>query len=111
MIADDIAATLTRAGCAVVGVAGSIQKALSLIDEVSCDVAILDANLDGAGAEPGARALRRRQVPFLVLSGYPTEERSGGLADPPFLAKPYSGGELVATLPGLAGSRWAAKPP
>ncbi len=89
----------------MVGVAGSIQKALSLIDEVSCDVAILDANLDGAGAEPVARALRRRQVPFLVLSGYASEERSEELADAPFLAKPYSGSELVATVQALAGSR------
>jgi DNA-binding response OmpR family regulator len=104
MIADDVAAALTTAGCNVAGVAGSIRKALALVNEVQCDVAVLDANLDGASAEPVAKALRQRGVPFLVLSGYASEERCETLADAPFLAKPYSGADLVARVRALGRS-------
>ena len=102
MIADDVAAALSKAGCIVVGVAGSVPKALKLVQEAGCDAAVLDANLDGLSAEPIAVALQHKSIPFLVLSGYASEQRSPALSLAPFLAKPYNEVELVAMVKGLS---------
>src|SRR5262245_19656045 len=101
MIADDLSAALTRAGCTVVGVAGTVAKALRLAGELAFDAAILDANLDGTSAQPNAADLSRRGLPFLVVFGYAREQRQGALAAAPFLSKPYDESELVATVRSL----------
>lgn len=96
MIADGLTAALTRGGCTVVGVAGSLGKGLKLARELTFDVAVLDANLNGTSAQPIAAALQGRGIPFLVVSGYASNQRSGALAAAPFLPKPYDEAELVA---------------
>ena len=98
LIASGAAALLEEAGCEIVGMAGSVTKALRLIADVGCDAAVLDANLDGVSSEPVAVALRQQGVPFLVLSGYATTQRPGALADAPYLAKPCKAGDLVASV-------------
>ena len=58
IVAIDIADQLTEAGFLVVGPAPSVAKALKLIEDVGCDVAVLDVNLRDETAEPVARELR-----------------------------------------------------
>ena len=101
LIALDIARELTDAGLEVVGPATSVAKALSLIGERGCDVAVLDVNLGhNETSEPVARELRIRSTPFVVLSGYAREQHPPGLHGAPVLSKPARPGELIATLLG-----------
>lgn len=62
MVAIDIAQQLNEAGFVVVGPAPSVTKALKLIVETGCDVAVLDVNLRDETAEPVARELRSRRI-------------------------------------------------
>ena len=80
MIALDIARELTDAGLEVVGPAISVAKALRLIGDYGCDAAVLDVNLgNNETSEPVARELRARSTPFVVLSGYSSEQHPPGL--------------------------------
>jgi DNA-binding response OmpR family regulator len=94
----DIAQQLTNAGLEVVGPAISVAKALRLIVEKGCDVAVLDVNLGTETAEPVALELKARRTPFVVLSGYSSEQRPLGLRDAPALSKPTRPEDLVAML-------------
>jgi DNA-binding response OmpR family regulator len=100
MIANDIAALLAGVGLTT-AMAGSVPQAIELIDHQPYDVAILDANLNGVSAEAVAQALRRRGIPFIVVSGYAGDQRSATLAEAPFLAKPYNEAELVTRVRAL----------
>jgi DNA-binding LytR/AlgR family response regulator len=103
LIAMDIASVVVEAGYEVVGMAGTVRRALGLIDRgPSCDVAVLDANLNGESAEPIAAALRQRGAPFVVVSGYTGRQLPGVLTEAPFMAKPYSAERLVELLSRLA---------
>ena len=99
LIALDVSRQLTDAGFQVVGPATSVTKALKLIADQGCDIAVLDVNLgDKETSEPIAHALRARGTPFIVLSGYMREQHPPGLQGAPVLSKPAEPGELVATL-------------
>jgi DNA-binding response OmpR family regulator len=98
LLAIDIARQLADAGLEVVGPATSVSKALGLIDKVGCDVAVLDVNLGKETAEPVARELGARGTPFIVLSGYSSEQHPPGFRGAPVLAKPARPGSLVAAL-------------
>ena len=99
MIALDIARELTDAGLEVVGPAISVAKALRLIGDYGCDAAVLDVNLgNNETSEPVARELRARSTPFVVLSGYSSEQHPPGLHGAPVLSKPARPGTLVAAL-------------
>ena len=99
LIALDIARQLTDAGLQVVGPAISVAKALRLIGGDGCDVAVLDVNLGSKEtSEPIACELRARGTPFVVLSGYSSEQHPSGLHGAPVLSKPAKPGELVATV-------------
>lgn len=71
LIADELATELADAGAVVLGPAGSIDRALALIEaEGRIDGAILDVNLGGEPVFPAAERLRARGVPFLFTTGY-----------------------------------------
>ncbi len=98
IVAIDIAQQLTEAGFNVVGPAPSVAKALKLIEEVGCDVAVLDVNLRDETAEPIARVLRSRRTPFLFLSAISKDQLPSGLKGEVLLAKPAQPAVLVAAL-------------
>ncbi len=99
LIALDIARQLASAGFQVVGPAISVAKALKLIGEPGCDIAVLDVNLgDKETSEPIARELRARAKPFVILSGYARDEHPREFQGAPVLSKPTTPGELIATL-------------
>ena len=98
LLAFDIAQHLTAAGFHVVGPAGSVAKALELIGTVGCDLAVLDVNLGRETAEPVARELKRQQKPFLVLSGYSSDQHPAEFGGIPTLTKPALPEALVAEL-------------
>lgn len=96
LIAFDIRDTLLGGGFGEVDLAADVQSALSCLDRCSYDLAVLDGNLNGDTAEPVAMALRARGTPFMVVSGYSGEQRSGALATARFLGKPFAPDELLA---------------
>jgi DNA-binding response OmpR family regulator len=94
----DIAEQLADAGFRVIGPATSVAKAFSLMQEFGCDAAVLDVNLGNETAEPIAIELRARGTPFIVLSGYSSEQHPPGFRGASTLAKPARPGDLVALL-------------
>jgi DNA-binding response OmpR family regulator len=99
-IALDIGQQLADAGFEVVGPAPSVAKALSLVAEQGCDVAILDVNLGGETSEPVAQKLREADKPFVVLSGYSMDNLLPWYGDATVLSKPLRMDRLVAALRG-----------
>jgi len=97
-IALDIGQQLANAGFDVVGPAPSVAKALSLVDEQGCDVAVLDINLGGETSEPVARKLQETAKPFVVLSGYSIDNKLPWFGDATVLSKPLRMDDLVAAL-------------
>ena len=66
----DLMAQLEDAGFAVGGVAGTVAKALRLLDGNAFDVAVVDLNLGRESSAPIAAALTERGIPFVVVTGY-----------------------------------------
>ena len=89
---------LENAGFAIAGVATKLAPALVIIESGVCDVAVLDANLGGVSAGPAALALRARGVPFLVVSGYSSEQQTGAFGDALRLQKPCQPARLIEAL-------------
>lgn len=98
LVAMSIEDALTEAGCEVVGPAGTVDRALALLEGGGFDAAVLDMNLNGRSGVPVADALARNGVPFLVLSGYGTAAVSGSHPHAPVLSKPFVPGKLIDTL-------------
>ena len=76
LIARSLAQMLTDGGHVVTGMVGSAEKAIQMLEEQNCDVAVVDANLAGSCAAPIGTALRKRGIPFVVISGYAKQQRS-----------------------------------
>ena len=74
LVAEDLRIVLVEAGFEIAGVAFRVATALSLIETVACDAAIVDAHLAGASATPVAAVLSARGLRFIVLSGYTREQ-------------------------------------
>jgi hypothetical protein len=64
-------------------------------------VAVLDVNLGGGEtSEPVARKLRENNKPFVVLSGYSTDNQLPWFGGATVLSKPLRMDDLVAALRG-----------
>jgi DNA-binding response OmpR family regulator len=99
-IALDIGQQLEDEGFEVVGPAPSVSKALRLVAEPGCDVAILDVNLGGETSEAVAHRLQESHKPFVVLSGYSADDKLPWFGGAPVLPKPLRMDDLVAALRG-----------
>ena len=98
MIALTLEDLLIDAGFEVVGVAGTLDKALALIGNTVFDVALVDANLTGVSASPAASALTARGIPFIVLSGYSIEQLPDEFLGAHFMKKPFRPAQLIQSL-------------
>lgn len=98
MIALDLQDLLKEAGFDVVGVAGTLDKALAFIATVQIDAAVVDANLGGISSSPAAIALQDRGVPFVVLSGYAQRQHATDFPKAPFIQKPCRPAQLIDAL-------------
>lgn len=104
-IALDMGQQLGDAGFEVIGPAPSVAKALTLVANPGCDVAVLDVNLGGETSEAVARELREADKPFIVLSGYSTESKLPWFGNAPVLSKPLRMKDLIAALHGCINAR------
>ena len=89
LIAMDIAATLSDAGCHVVGPASSLEEAKALIAATGFDAALLDANLGGQPVDELAAALTRLRIPFAFLTGYGRDGLPAAFRHAPMIGKPF----------------------
>jgi len=69
-LADETRRNLQAAGALVVGPAGDVLTALSLIDTSRVDAAILDVHLGDEFVFPVAEELETRGIPFVFATGY-----------------------------------------
>ena len=99
LAAEVVRDALESTGCTVVGPVGRIADGLRLAEQEALDGAVLDVNLNGDWCFPIAEALRRRDVPFIFLTGYddaaiiPVELRPARR-----LSKPVLGLHLIEAL-------------
>jgi CheY-like chemotaxis protein len=97
MIATDIASELENSGAEVIGPAGTIEDALSLIEIYGdqLDGAALDVNVRGRSVFPVADALLARDVPVVLSSGYDTRNLPPSYQTLPHCDKPVDSEVLV----------------
>jgi PAS domain S-box-containing protein len=98
LVAMDLEASLTAAGCEVVGTAGTLPDAKALCADAECDAALVDVNLSGQAVDELATALTKRNIPFAFVTGYGREALPRGFRDAVVLTKPFDPTGLVATV-------------
>ncbi len=99
LVAMEFESLLQRQGCAVVGPASTVDRALALLDHDQPDAALLDLNLNGEPASAVAVALRTRGVPFVLVTGYGEAQSSEPeLQGAPRVDKPVNHYALVRAL-------------
>jgi DNA-binding response OmpR family regulator len=108
LLANRLAEAFTQDGHEILGVAASADKAIQLLARCECDAAVLDSNLGGSCSEPVGKALMRRGIPFVVVSGYSRDHLLSSLRGAPFLPKPIDQLALVALVSSLGRSTTVA---
>jgi DNA-binding NtrC family response regulator len=99
LVAMEFESLLQRQGCAVLGPASTVDRALALLDHEQPDAALLDLNLNGEPATAVAVALKMRGVPFILVTGYGEAQSSEPeLQGAPRVDKPANHQELVRAL-------------
>jgi DNA-binding response OmpR family regulator len=98
VLATDVGALLTGAGCKAVLPTTSVPSALSTIVHYVVDAAILDVNVQNEWVFPVAHALASAGVPFLFLTAYSRDSIPAEHRERPFLQKPYVAGDLLVRL-------------
>jgi len=96
-----VADMLVELGHTVAAEAGDLASGLSLANSVEVDFAILDLQLGKDSSEPIAGALRRRNIPFAVASGYGKDGLPEQFRGCLHLAKPFQVEELQRTIAAL----------
>jgi CheY-like chemotaxis protein len=97
LIALDLEKVLDDAGCVVVGVVPSVDRALMKISNNHLDAAVLDVKLDGELVLAVADRLSADGVPFVFVTGEPSSlpERYWTR---PVISKPYQPAAVLEAL-------------
>ena len=100
LIAMNLADSLERLGFEVVGPAGSIEKAMQLIEKNGdrLTAALLDINVRNERVYSVADALSHRGIPFAFASGYDAAALPERYVKIPRYAKPVSQADLARLL-------------
>lgn len=101
LIAIEIEDALIEAEFRIAGVVSSVADAIALIQQGQCEGAVLDANLFGSSSAPIAEALTAQGIPYVVLSGYLSEQLPNALQSAPFVTKPLRVQQLQNALNAL----------
>lgn len=100
LIAMDFKQLIENAGGTVIGPASSRASALWLTDSEEFDVALLDVQLADGFADPIARELQARHIPFVVVTGYEHGTLPPGLQEAPYMQKPIVRDQLLIAIEG-----------
>jgi DNA-binding NtrC family response regulator len=95
LVGYDLRTVLEEAGAAVVGPLDDIPKACSIAREQSITGAVLDVRLWDETAAPVAEELARRNLPFIVISGYSPRDIPPAMRGAAYLAKPIRRLDLI----------------
>lgn len=95
MLLEDV---LLDAGATIIGPVGTVAEALALAAKERPDVAVLDLNLSGETCLAIADFLAAAGVPFLVATGYGSDNPLPRHAGVQVLQKPYDPAALVDAL-------------
>lgn len=99
MIAEDLCEALEGMGAVVLGPAATADQALALIGAAGrLDGATVDVTLRGERSDRVAAALRARRVPFVLVTGYGSEDLPPQLRDVPRCQKPFDLSEVATSL-------------
>ncbi len=71
LVAIDYCQCLAQAGAEIMGPFPSVSQALKAVDTGRVDVAVLDYALADQTSDPLQNELERRDIPFVVITGYP----------------------------------------
>lgn len=104
-LADDLAAALRDAGAEVLGPAGTVAEAESIVDASAFDCAVIDMNLRGEMAYSIADRLQAAGIPFLIATGYDGAALPARFAGVPQLEKPADTRKVIEALPMLLAKR------
>lgn len=104
-----LADALESAGCVVVGEAGTVAAAQSLVKAANFDVAILDLNLFGQRTDAIAAAVVSGGQALVFSTGSSREQIPAHLQHWPVLFKPYKDEAIVAALCKVASGRRAGE--
>lgn len=99
VIALDASEILSDAGASEVHMASSVEGAMDVINKVSLNFALLDVNLGAENSMPIAQELRKRDVPFLLATGYgDAESITKDYPDVKIVNKPFTKETLLAAV-------------
>jgi DNA-binding response OmpR family regulator len=104
LIATEIATILEDAGHVVLGPAGSVKSAETILAEKTPDLAVIDANLRGETSLSLAKRLNVMGVPFCVCTGYSVDDLFASFGDVATLQKPVTPEKLLAVVNEHAGA-------
>ena len=110
LLMHELTVRLEDAGAIVLGAYASTDRALEVLDtKAKVDLAILDLNLNGEPADAVADALQARGIPFVITSGYKTDEAADRYGEVRHFDKPVDFPALFEALARTApGERSAA---
>lgn len=102
MLAQCLSETLQDNGAVVVGPAGRLADAMTLIDTAPApEAVILDVNLAGESAYPLADRLIGEGIPLLLTSGYDHSATPARYAGVAYCTKPFGTAQVVQALEAL----------
>ncbi len=81
---------LRELGCEVAGPAGNMADALQLSEQGEFDAALVDLNIRGTKSFSVLAILARRQIPFILITGYADWSMPDEWAQAPRMPKPYN---------------------
>ncbi|PJK31377.1 response regulator [Minwuia thermotolerans] len=109
LIALDLRNMLEGFGCTVVGPVATVENAVEATERDRPEAALLDEVLGEASVAPVAEELRRRGIPYAVVSGYSASPAGDpALREAPRLSKPVAVSDLWNLLAGLRRGATAA---
>jgi DNA-binding response OmpR family regulator len=98
LIAMFIEDTLSDIGCESVGVSYTLDDAMIKVEEIQCDIVMLDVNLAGRETFKLAELLCDKNQPFIFSTGYGKAVIPSHLEHVPVLQKPFREGDLQEKL-------------
>jgi DNA-binding response OmpR family regulator len=101
LVAALIQQVLEYAGCLVFGPIARLAEAIDAAAAEPCDAAVLDVNLGGERIFSVAERLRRRNIPFVFVTGYSPEILPPEYGGCPLLRKPFRNGDLLKAVAAL----------
>ena len=95
LIGEDLRALLMSAGATAIGPVTSARAAIEMLVQTSIDGVLLDVDLgEGGNSADVAVELRRRCLPFVVVTGYDGSTIPSALKGGPWIQKPFQAVDL-----------------